>query len=222
MSKKKKFTVDDAYALNTPADSVRLYGQWADTYDTEFVASSGYELFLRVAEQFLEHKSSIQGPVLDVGCGTGLVGACLRAGGIEVIDGIDISGSMLAEAGRKKTRNDTPVYRNLIEADLTATLDIPDNTYGGLLSAGTFTHGHLGPESLDELWRVAALGAICAVSINATHYSSKGFGDKLSADVSRGKITEPKLLEVNVYSGKASKNEHASDRALIAVCEVAE
>ena len=109
MIKKPKFNVDDAYAIETPADSVRLYGEWADTYDSGFVEREGYVVYLRVAEILLRQRSQINGPVLDVGCGTGIVGVCLREGGIDVVDGVDISPPMLAEAGKKKTKDGVPV-----------------------------------------------------------------------------------------------------------------
>ncbi len=220
MSKKPKLNVDDAYALKTPADSIRLYGEWADTYDSAFVESSGYVVYLRIAELFLRQRSLIQGAVLDVGCGTGIVGECLREGGIEVIDGVDISPAMLTEAGKKKTKDEVPVYRNLIAADLTKRLDLPDNQYAGLISAGTFTHGHLGPDSLDELWRVAGPGAHCTIGVRDTHYESMGFGKKLSVDVANGTITQPDIVEVDMYSVQASNLKHANDKALIVVCQV--
>ena len=48
MGEKKVLNVDDAYALETPEDSVRLYSEWAPTYDTDFVDRVGYVLFRRV------------------------------------------------------------------------------------------------------------------------------------------------------------------------------
>jgi len=221
MSKKPKFDVDDAYAIKTPADSVRLYGEWANTYDMDFVAGQSYVYHQRVAAIMIRQKTSINGAVLDIGCGTGSVGVCLRAGGIEVIDGIDISPPMLVEAGKKKTGDDLPVYRSLIAADLTKSLDLPDSQYAGLISAGTFTHGHLGPDSLDELWRVAAPGALCMIGINSKHFESLGFGEKLSADVINGTITKPEIAEVDIYSAQTPNLEHSSDKAFIVVCQVA-
>ena len=220
MCKKPKLNVDDAYALETPDDSVRLYGEWADTYDAAFVSSTGYVVYLRVAELLLRQRSLINGAVLDVGCGTGIVGVCLREGGIEVVDGVDISAPMLAEAGKKKTKDDDPVYRKLIAADLTKRLDMPDNQYAGLISAGTFTHGHLGPDSLDELWRVAAAGAVCAISVRDTHYEAMRFGEKLSDDVANGTITKPDITEVDMYSAQTHNLAHANDKSLVVVCQV--
>ncbi len=220
MSEKPKFDVDDAYAIETPADSIRLYGEWADTYDSSFVEHEGFVYHLRVAETLLQQQSLIKGAVLDIGCGTGNVGVELRDAGIEVVDGIDISPPMLAEAGNKKTKDDLPVYRNLIAADLTKAVDIPDNQYAGLVSAGTFTHGHLGPDTLDELWRVAAPGAQCAIGVRSTHYESADFGGKLSAEVAKGTITKPELVEIKMYSEQTRNLDHADDTALIVVCQV--
>ncbi len=168
----------------------------------------------------IRQRSLISGAVLDVGCGTGIVGVSLREGGIKIVDGIDISPQMLTEAGKKKIKDDVSVYRRLIAADLTRNLDIPDSQYAGLISAGTFTHGHLGPDSLDELWRVAAPGALCVIGIRSTHYVSKDFGEKLSIDVAKGRITKPELVEANMYSAQTSNLEHASDKALIVVCQI--
>lgn len=220
MSKKQQLHIDDAYAVKSPADNVRLYGQWASTYDTDLIDRIGYVVYLRVAETLLSQRSQIDGAVLDVGCGTGLVGASLRNGGIEIIDGIDISTEMLTEAGKKKTEDGAPVYRNLIAADLTESIDIPDNQYAALISAGTFTHGHLGPESLNELWRVAASGAICAIGVRSTHYEDMGFSEKLSDDVANEIITKPDLKEVKVYSAETDESTHADDQYLIVQCQI--
>jgi len=220
VSKKDKFDVDDAYAIETTADSLRLYGQWAPTYDSDLVKRIGYVVYLRVAEALVRQRSLIAGAVLDVGCGTGLVGVSLRHGGIATIDGIDISTEMLAEAGKKRTQDGTPVYRNLIAADLKKTLDIPDNQYAGLISAGTFTHGHLGPDSLNELWRVAASGARCAIGVRSTHYENMGFGEKLSVDVANGIITKPDLEKADLYSAQTDNPEHANDTYLIVQCQI--
>ena len=221
MNERRKISVDDAYALETPEDNVDLYKRWAGTYDTEFAEAEGYILYLHVSEQLLKRQSQINGAVLDVGCGTGLVGRVLREAGIDSIDGIDISPEMLAQAASKTTADGDPVYRNLIQADLTQTLDIPDDHYGALVSAGTFTHGHLGPESLDELWRVASPGAVAVIGVRSTHYEAMGFKAKFAADVASGTITQPEIVMVNVYGENARNAEHADDKTHIVVGQVA-
>jgi ubiquinone/menaquinone biosynthesis C-methylase UbiE len=217
---KRKITVDDAYSVETPDDNVRLYADWADSYDADFVARQGYVYHQKVADLLIEKRADIKGAVLDVGCGTGIVGVELRAGGFSAVDGIDISPQMLEKSREKTCADGTRVYRNLIPADLTQRLDIRDNEYAALVSAGTFTHGHLGPESLDELWRIAAPGAVCVIGINAAHYESMGFGEKLSADVASGKITGMTTVQVDIYSAKSSDANHFGDKALVVVTQV--
>ena len=75
-------------------------------------------------------------------------------------------------------------------------------------------------ESLNELWRVAESGAICAIGVRSTHYKNMGFGEKLSVDVANGIITKPDLKEVNVYSAETDELTHADDKYLIVQCQI--
>ena len=220
LNERKMIGLDEAYAVRTPADSIRLYAHWAHTYDADFVADNGYVAYLRVAEQLAKHQSDLQAAVLDVGCGTGVGGAALRDHGFATVDGIDISNDMLAVAGKKTTGKGEPVYRHLIEADLTRRVDVASDTYAGLVSAGTFTHGHLGPDSLRELWRIAAPGAVCAIGINAKHYASRGFAERIAADVASQTITRPQLVEVDMYTHPHDHVDPGNDKAVIVVCRV--
>ena len=218
MNNKARPDVDDAYALETPEDNARLYKNWAETYDEDFVLQTGYQSYVRIAEIFVAHFSRI-GAVLDVGCGTGVVGVELRRKGVDKIDGVDISDAMLAKAG-EKTVDGAPAYRDLISADLTQNLDIPDAKYSGLISAGTFTHGHLGPEVFNELWRVAAPGATCALGIRTSHYHAADFARKLAADTDSGIISDPQMHEIDIYESGKVDPQHAGDKAYVVVCRV--
>ena len=220
MSKDKKISLTDAYAVETPDDSIQLYKDWADSYDEDFIAAKGYVGYLNAARYFLEQEDRPPGPVLDVGCGTGVVGIALRDGGIATVDGIDISQAMLDQARDKRAQDKTLAYTHLIQADLTETIAIQSNTYAGIVSAGTFTHGHLGPESLDELWRVAAPGAVCSIAINAAHFDSQGFASKLSDDVKRNVVTEPDINIADSYTHKLNDVDDENNQSMIVVCRV--
>ena len=195
-----KIGLDDAYAVETPDDNRRLYAAWAGAYEDEFVAAEAYVYHRQVAEIFCASGAPIEGAVLDVGCGTGIVGVELRRLGVSVIDGADISPEMLAEAGKKS------VYRRLIEADLTGRADLPDDAYAGLVSAGTFTHGHLGPDALDELLRIARPGARAAIGINSAHFEALGFRRKLDQLRDAGIFGEYELTRAPMYRGKTGDN----------------
>jgi len=215
-----KITLSDAYAVETPDDNIALYKDWADTYDADFVAAKGYVGYLNAAKSFLEQEHHPDGPVLDVGCGTGVVGIALRDGGVAEVDGIDISQAMLEQARRKKAADGSPAYRQLVQADLTGSISIASNSYAGIVSAGTFTHGHLGPGSLDELWRVATPGALCSIAINAAHFDSQGFAQKLSDDVRRKVVTRPDINIADTYMHRLADLDEENNQAIVVVCRI--
>ncbi|MDH3264266.1 MAG: class I SAM-dependent methyltransferase [Paracoccaceae bacterium] len=198
---RKPDKLHDAYALKTPEDNRRLYAGWAATYDAEFAEATGYRLPEAVAAAFAALGGA--GPVLDVGAGTGLVAERLALRGVGPIDGTDISHAMLGVAEAKGS------YRELIEGDATAGLPVPDGAYAGVVSAGTFTLGHLGPAAFPELLRLARPAALFALSINAHHYEEAGFALALAALPVEGLA----LDDVPIYDGEGV---HGADRAFIA------
>lgn len=79
-------------------------------------------------------------PLLDAGCGTGLVGGELVQRGFSALDGVDLSHGMLNIARSKG------IYRQLEIADITRPLPFDPGSYGAVVCVGTFTAGHVGPE----------------------------------------------------------------------------
>jgi predicted TPR repeat methyltransferase len=199
----KSLTLDTAYGLQTPEDSLRLYREWAATYDSDFAARMDYQMPARIAAAFA---GSGEGPVLDIGAGTGLVAERLANCGIGPVDGVDISEEMLQVAAAKG------VYRNVFVADLTKTLPLANQTYRGFVSSGTFTHGHVGPQALDELLRVAKPGALFVLSVHSGVYEAAGFASKLQE-------LSPQISQLNTESvaiyGNGAEGDHVDDRALI-------
>ncbi|MEM6277553.1 MAG: class I SAM-dependent methyltransferase [Pseudomonadota bacterium] len=200
----KKPSLNAAYDLSGP-DSVReLYAAWADTYDQGFAKEKGYTLHHKVAEHFAMAGGA--GPVLDVGAGTGLVGEALAAHGLSPVDGTDISEEML-EAARAKGS-----YRRCFTGDITQALPLDDDSYGGIVSAGTFTLGHLGPEPLRELIRITAPGGVLAITVNAEHWDAAGFAAEFERLAPA--ISGLHRAEVAIYAEGAT-HDHAEDRGFI-------
>ncbi|MCA3437488.1 MAG: class I SAM-dependent methyltransferase [Rhodobacter sp.] len=196
-----------AFALRTPEDCLRLYRDWAASYDAGFAAGMDYRLPAHVAAAFVAGGGT--GPVLDVGAGTGLVGAALRGlGWTGQIDGADLSPQMLDQAREKQ------VYRDLIEADITRPLPLPGG-YNGVVSSGTFTHGHVGPDAFGPMLAVAAPGALFALSVNLRVWAAAGFEPALAALA--GQLRDMQRIEVDIYGAAAARldPDHAADRAMI-------
>ena len=198
--------VNAAYALNGVEDVRALYRDWAKTYDADFVEAMGYVYPQEVARVFAECRAAEDAPVLDIGCGSGAVAEA--AAGVEM-DGLDLSPEMLRIAGAKG------LYRRTIEGNLLARLPIPDATYGALLSAGTFTHGHVGPEAMGEVVRIAKPGALFVLGINGAHFEEHGFGTAFTRLAEEKRITTPDYVDCPVYAD--GSHDHADVRALVTV-----
>ena len=205
MSEKKG--LKDAYSIKTPEDSINLYRSWASTYDSDFAKQNDYRSPLEIAKYFDKYSNNKDTPILDVGAGTGLIGELLNASSRE-IDAIDISPEMLNIARLKNC------YSKIIEADLTKRLLINDNHYGAIVSAGTFTHGHVGPDVLDELLRVTRSGGLFVFTIHYKLYKKAGF-DKKFLEIEKS-ITKPNFHEVYAYGNNPDKD-HGSDKVIIPV-----
>ena len=174
--------LERAYALDSDEKSRALYRDWAQTYDETMLQGLHYQSPQTVARLLAAHLPDRQAAVLDIGCGTGLLGQGLAEHGFGTIDGLDVSPEMMQVAQRRG------VYRRFIEADLNLPLAIPDASYGGASCCGTFTHGHVGAGCLDELFRVLRSGAPFAFTVKLEVFDSLGFKDKLAALVQGGAI----------------------------------
>lgn len=183
--------LEGAYALKSPADTKRLYAAWAESYDVSFGDAQGYLAPREIVRAFAEAGGI--GPVLDVGAGTGLVGEGLAAARIGPVDALDLSAEMLDVARGKG------VYRDLIEADVTQPLGL--SGFNGIVSAGTFTLGHVGPEGIAPLLMAANSGCLFVISVNAQHFVSAGFEAYLAKIES--KIADLRFEGVRLYTDKA-------------------
>lgn len=180
--RRAKAFLDEAYSLETQADAVAFYDRWAEDYDRQVREGLRYVAPASIAAALARHLVPGAGPVLDVGCGTGLTGACLRDLGFGPIDGIDLSAAMLEQAREKG------IYRNLAEADLNLPLALDDRRYAAVVCSGTFTEGHVGPEPIDELLRVLVAGGVLACTVHDRVWDAMGFSSKFERLESSGAV----------------------------------
>jgi SAM-dependent methyltransferase len=199
------YDLDKAYEINGPEDARRMYGDWAPTYDESFGQAWGYVAPREIAA-ILKAEIAASAMILDIGCGTGLVAESLRE---LTVDGLDITPEML-EVAREKG-----LYRSLIRDDLTRALDIPDASYDAVISCGTFTHGHVGPECFPELLRITRPGAVFACGTIGPVLDGAGFGSALARLVALGRITPVAWRDIPIYEG--AQHPHKDDRGLVMV-----
>ena len=209
--------LDEAYSVKTPDDNRRLYAKWAATYESSFVDAKQYRYPKAIAEVFNDVLPVVT-RVLDIGTGTGLTGRYVtRLRPEVVIDGMDISPEMLAQAQRKTREDGSVVYRALYERDLTVAVPNENEPYEALFSSGTFTHGHLGPECLRNLLPLLAHDGWLVVGVNNEHFESKGFAGELDSLVALGAIQTPEILRIDVYEPGSV---HYGDQARVIITRV--
>ncbi|MBX2836747.1 MAG: methyltransferase domain-containing protein [Gammaproteobacteria bacterium] len=200
--------LEEAYKLSTPDDNAEYYNEFASTYDLEFADELGWYYPAAIAEIYCDARTTTDSPIADIGCGTGLVARALDLPR-EQIDGIDISTEMLRISEEKQ------LYRMLYQVDLTKSLTSIENDYGAVLSAGTFTSGHLGPEPLKALLEIARADALFVIGVKKAFYQEAGFEAVLRDLVASERIKDLKVAEVPMYAKKG--HDHSTDTAFALV-----
>lgn len=208
--------LEDAYSLKTPDDNRRLYARWANTYESIFVATQKYRYPQAISEVFHNVLTSADiSSVVDIGTGTGLTGMYLSSLRPNlVIDGIDISPEMLTKAREKKLQNGSSVYQLLLEKDMSTPAVTPNSPYDALICSGTFTHGHLGPEAIDNLIALVRPNGWCVIGVNNEHFEAREFDKKLNQLIETNQIADLQIVRIQVYE---PGSDHYGDQARVLV-----
>jgi ubiquinone/menaquinone biosynthesis C-methylase UbiE len=172
--------LDAVYGAGSSEEVARSYDGWAESYEAE-MARVGYRHPAIALALLCRHLPAGSAPILDAGAGTGLVGAWLRIVGYGSAEALDISPGMLAVAARKG------VYDRLHCAALGQPLPFPDARFAGVVCAGVFTTGHVGPEGLDELVRVTRPGGVLVLTVKDRIWED-GFAARVDALAGGGAI----------------------------------
>ena len=169
-----------AYALDGPEAVTAFYRDWAASYDAE-IEENGYATPRRCAEALAGLATDKAAPILDLGCGTGLSGLALRAAGFSVIDGMDVSAEMLAQA-----RARDGIYRTLIETRIGASLPVSPGDYGHVNAAGVISTDHAPASTIDEILAILPVGGCLVFSLNDHALEDPSFPGKVAEVVANG------------------------------------
>ncbi|MCZ8152002.1 MAG: methyltransferase domain-containing protein [Rhodobacteraceae bacterium] len=161
------------YEAKAPEEVAALYDGWAATYDAE-MAKAGYRHPAVGLALLARHLPREAGPVLDAGCGTGLLGDWLGIMGFGPVEGLDLSEGMLEVARAKGA------YARLHQLALGRELPFAEGAFAGVISTGVFTTGHVGIEGVPELVRITAPGGPIVLTVKTTLWDG-GFGAALEA-----------------------------------------
>ena len=202
-------SLQNAYDLKSPDDNVELYSAWAETYDNDFIEDMQYKLHFSVAEEFVLNGG--KGLILDVGAGTGALAQALLQKGKFSIEATDISEEMLKVAESKK------IYERSFLSDLTEEIPMENDIYDGVVSSGTFTHGHVGPSAMVELVRVTKPAGLVTISVNEKHWIALNFANEV--EKLNKYVRNYTFKKVSIY-GEQSTHDHKDDKAIILTIKV--
>lgn len=161
------------YGATGAEEVAALYDRWAGSYEAE-MAQAGYRHPTICAALIARHVARGAAPLLDAGAGTGLLGEWLGILGYPHVEALDISEGMLAVARAKG------VYAATHRLALGSPLPFADGAFAGIVSAGVFTTGHVGPEGLDELVRICRPGGAIVLTVKTTLWHA-GFAARIEA-----------------------------------------
>jgi len=177
----------DIYKLKTSEELLKYYQNWTnknkynkDMVDWNYTAP---QETVSVLKKYVFNKNC---KILDAGCGTGLVGIELKKCGYSNIDGVDFSQNMLDLIPQG-------IYKKIEKVDLNKLLKFKDNMYDVIMCVGTFTYGHVKPQSSDELIRIIKNKGVICFTINEGIYEEYGFDNKIK------ELTNNKLWNVKEF-----------------------
>ena len=151
----------------------QVYRDWAKKYDYDndhVLGTVSQPKSVNLLSTRLKDKTA---KIIDVGCGTGLVGEKLKAKDFIYFDGLDISKDMLSIA---KSRG----YRNLFLGSLNKQLPVLDDAYDAAMCIGVFTHGHVSSDRFNELCRIVKPGGYVCFTINEGVFEEYGFKEMIA------------------------------------------
>jgi ubiquinone/menaquinone biosynthesis C-methylase UbiE len=186
----------DLSKSNNEDELLGIYKDWASLYDKDNDDLLGTVSQPNTVQIFHEYIKGSKLKIIDVGCGTGLVGLELQKLGFSNFDGIDISQEMINIAQGRG-------YSSLFLGNLNKSLPLESNSYDAALCVGVFTHGHVGPERLSELVRIVKPEGIICFTINEDVYESYGFDIAIKRLES---INVWKVLDIRKHDYMVKKN----------------
>ncbi len=182
--------VDDRLAkiYTSEGDKQEQYDRWAERYEADLVNDLGYVAHLRSSEIFGELMVDKNAKVLDLGCGTGLVGETLRDRGYACIDGADFSAEMLKIAGGRG------VYRSVHRHDVTRPPEA-GGCYDALISVGLFSYGSPHISDLHNAVDCVGGGGPCVITVNSSAWVEHNLEAALHAEAERHGFTVERIVE---------------------------
>lgn len=173
------------------------YNETCDNYEQIYLRA-GWNDPLKCAELandvLVENREEAN--IMDMGCGTGLVGKYLSDFGFKHITGIDASAGMLEKARSKN------VYDNLDELFLGMPDTFPNkyhSRFDAITASGILAEGHLGNAVFDEMLIALKVGGFACFSTRTMYLTQYNYIEKMTALTEAGKWELVKEITFDRY-----------------------
>jgi len=164
------------------------YDDWADRYDDTLCAWQ-YRAPEDACDLLVPHLAG-QARVLDVGCGTGLLGRALMQRAAFSVDGIDISPASLRHAQQRGC------YTRLVRHDLQVLpLPVQDDAYDAAAAVGVMSYIADAPGLLRDLCRVVRSGGMITFTQRTDFWQDRGFAGMIGRLEREGFWTQVKITQ---------------------------
>lgn len=165
-----------AQADAAPGAVAALYDDWVMSHYDADLAAWGYDAPARAADMLskLLSGSLSERPLLDAGCGSGLVGAELRRCGLQPIVGGDFS------AASVETARSRGLYSDVVQLDLNLPLRFADGQFRAVASIGVFSYLTDSEATVRELLRVVEVGGPVVFTQRTDLWDERNFDRLLS------------------------------------------
>ena len=195
-----RITEKNGAAWKSNRDIATVFDDYVDQYDSD-LEKWLYDAPEKAAKR-LATRLPLNSRILDVGCGTGLVGVELSKLGFIRPDGIDISALSLREAERKG------VYRHTLIADILKSdfsikyFEYDTYYYDGIICVGVLTYLKDIPTVLTRLIKIVRTGGEVELTQRSDMYKYHGLYDDLMAMVDAGLISNLEITDPCIYLPK--------------------
>ena len=164
------------------------YDNWASDYESDLVNEMDYVAHIDAARIFSETLIDKNCRILDVACGTGLVGEELRRLGYHQVDGTDFSGEML------KFSKQRAVYQQLFQHDFTGPLKIPGQ-YDAVICVGMFSFSIPKITAMIHVSRAAKPDSYCVITVNGAAWRELKLGEQVEQESIKYGFTIERIVE---------------------------
>lgn len=173
-------------------ETVTSFRTWARKYDQRNDPATYFapEILARLAVQHLPPGA---GPILDLACGTGLVGALLAKAGFTDLTGVDLSDAMLQRAAENK------VYRQLLPANLHEPLPFGPESFVAITCCGTFDVGSVDVVALSHALPLLRPGGLLICDIENEAWQDGGYAHVLQSLQAEGALEILEARPIRIF-----------------------